>query len=375
MKFHHILIMTGLLALASPALSRDSVPLFTGDGYPVPQPGRELPFPRSHAAHPAFKIEWWYLTGHLFSEDGRRFGYQATFFRSALRPPDRQSPADFGSSQLYLTHMALTDARSGSFHYDQRLARDGWDAYARTNRLEVRNGNWMLEQSDPAVTGMRLTASIRSEVTWELDLIPSKPVVRFGADGTSRKGPAPEARSYYLSFTRLQAEGTLSIGGETLAVTGSSWMDHEIASNQLDENLTGWDWIAIQLKDGWEVKAYLLRREDGSPSPFSALIWIDPQGKPVYRTKEAFSWESRRLWESPHTGGTYPVAPVIRTTRPDTGQPVTFRFSPLMDDQELVFPGTNYWEGAGRVLDADGQQVGDAYLELVGYAGQIEGLR
>jgi len=43
--------------------------------------GYEFAFPRDHASHPDYKIEWWYYTGNLQAASGRRLGYQVTFFR------------------------------------------------------------------------------------------------------------------------------------------------------------------------------------------------------------------------------------------------------------------------------------------------------
>ncbi len=51
------------------------------------RPGWEFAFPRDHAAHPEFKTEWWYYTGHLNSEQGAPFSYQLTFFRVGVRRP------------------------------------------------------------------------------------------------------------------------------------------------------------------------------------------------------------------------------------------------------------------------------------------------
>ena len=372
MKFP--LSILSLLAALLPAILSAEPPAFNAEGYRLPRPGADLEFPRAHASHPDFKIEWWYLTGHLFTAEGRRFGYQATFFRSALKPSGEQSTSAFGQSQLYMTHMALTDPEGPAFLYEQRLARDGWDAAARNDRLEVRNGNWSLT-ADPRVSSLQLTASVRSEAAWNLTLVPEKPLLRFGPDGTSRKGPSEEARSYYLSFTRLRTSGTVRIGNRSFAVSGSSWMDHEIASNQLEPGLVGWDWIAIQLEDGWEIKAYLLRREDGTPSEFSALIWIDPEGQTTYRGIRDFQWEKPSFWTSPHSGGRYPIAPLIRTAHPADGRERVFHFDPLIKDQELDLPGSTYWEGAGTIRDNSGTAIGQAYLEMVGYAGPIEGLR
>jgi predicted secreted hydrolase len=372
MKFP--LLFLSLLAPAAVAPGAAPVPAFTGDGFRVPQPGAPLELPRAHASHPDYRIEWWYLTGHLHASDGRRFGYQATFFRSALKPPGEPEESAFGAAHLHLAHMALSDPAGGRFHFADQLARDGWDARADTARLHVRNGAWLLRQSDPDVSAMQLQASAGG-AAWTLDLRPAKPLVRFGEDGTSRKGPDPAARSYYLSFTRLETDGVLVLDGERIAVTGSSWMDHEIASSQLDPSYTGWDWIAIQLDDGWEVKAYLLREADGSPAPYSRLIWIDPAGRTHYRWPADFTWDKQRRWRSPTTGARYPIHPQISTRHPVSGEPVTFRFVPVMEDQELALPGATYWEGAGAILDRAGNETGAAYLELVGYAGPIEGLR
>lgn len=56
------------------------VPEYTEEGFRVPQPGTKLTFPQDHGSHPDYKIEWWYLTGHMQSGEDRRFGFQATFF-------------------------------------------------------------------------------------------------------------------------------------------------------------------------------------------------------------------------------------------------------------------------------------------------------
>ncbi|MBE0699168.1 MAG: carotenoid 1,2-hydratase, partial [Anaerolineaceae bacterium] len=79
---------------------------------------RQLVFPRDFGPHPDFLTEWWYYTGNLAAEDGRRFGYQLTFFRRALQPPsDRiRRSSNFAVEQVYMAHLAVTDAAGGKFH-------------------------------------------------------------------------------------------------------------------------------------------------------------------------------------------------------------------------------------------------------------------
>ena len=36
---------------------------------------RVFTFPEDHGPHPEFRNEWWYVTGNLDDEDGRRIGF------------------------------------------------------------------------------------------------------------------------------------------------------------------------------------------------------------------------------------------------------------------------------------------------------------
>jgi predicted secreted hydrolase len=88
--------------------------------FAYPQPGHAFTFPRDYGSHPDFKIEWWYLTGHLWSEGAkaRRFGFQATFFRQAgdhPGAPDTEPAGDFAPAPFYLAHMALLDVEQKRF--------------------------------------------------------------------------------------------------------------------------------------------------------------------------------------------------------------------------------------------------------------------
>src|SRR5271170_3456747 len=124
----------------------------TPDGFSLPQPGHVFTFPRDYGSHDDFKIEWWYITGHLFGTDGGRFGFQATFFRSAVAQPgaitNGNGDPEFGNATIYLAHMALLDVNGGKFVHQQRLNRRGWDAGAAADHLDVRNGNWWLRMTD-----------------------------------------------------------------------------------------------------------------------------------------------------------------------------------------------------------------------------------
>ena len=346
----------------------------TPDGFALPRPGYMFSYPRDYGSHNDFKIEWWYITGHLFREDGRRFGFQATFFRSAGRPDHgaEQDSANFGHDTLFLAHMALLDVSRGTFLHQQRLNRRGWDAASSTNGLDVRNGNWGLRMTDTNRQTMVLNGSLNGQASYQLTLKPLKPLVVFGKKSVSRKASDPSAASYYLTFPRLQATGQVVWGSETNQVQGEAWMDHEISSSQLGSDQAGWDWCCLQFKDGREIMAYRMRHHDGTQDAFSTLTWVNTNDVTTELPSAEFQIETVRTWKSPVTGAVYPVSIRLHTKNPYSNTPVTFRLEPLADDQELAGSGSlAYWEGSCRIRDEAGREIGSAFLELTGYSGDM----
>ena len=84
---------------------------------------REFDFPRDHGPHTDFATEWWYLTGNLFTGDGRRFGYQFTLFRIGLQAGAPARDSAWRSNQVYMGHIAITDVSGGRHYSAERLAR------------------------------------------------------------------------------------------------------------------------------------------------------------------------------------------------------------------------------------------------------------
>jgi predicted secreted hydrolase len=199
--------------------------------------------------------------------------------------------------------------------------------------------------------------------------------VIFGENGVSRKGADPAAASYYLTFSRLRAEGELTLatdGDATSApakfrVTGEAWMDHEISSSQLSAGQVGWDWLSVQFTDGRELMLYRLRLAEGTADPASTLTWVDAAGQ---TQRAPFTLDVLDRWTSPATGATYPSRLRLSTTDPGTGTAVRLLVEPLAKNQELTgaLGGIPYWEGACRIRDESGRELGSAFLELTGYA-------
>src|SRR5262249_3884051 len=86
---------------------------------------RRFVFPARHGPPPSFRTEWWYWTGNLRAPGpagaSRRFGFQLTFFRTALAPAVAPRASACGARDAYLAHLALSDIDGTRFH-----ARDRW---------------------------------------------------------------------------------------------------------------------------------------------------------------------------------------------------------------------------------------------------------
>ena len=374
------ILLVAMFSGACPGHSEAPLPAGPAE-FAVPQPGRQFVFPRDHGSHPEFAIEWWYVTGHLFGTNAARYGFQATFFRRALAPPNSThsstSPA-FRNDQIYLAHATLTDQTAGTFRFQERLNRAGWDADSATNTLALRNGNWLLRllpENSTGTTALQLQLTVGADVALTLELVPRKPQVIFGTNSVSRKAADPAAASHYLTFPRLAATGTLTLGETNQSVTGEAWMDHEFSTSQVGAGQVGWDWLSIQFFDHREIMAYRMRRTDGATDPFSTLAWVDTKGTIGHVGPDRFQWTTLAKWHSPKSGADYPTSVRLTAFNPATGKQETFTIEPVVANQELAGQagGISYWEGACRVRDEAGKEIGRAYLELTGYAQSLKG--
>ncbi|HZD03516.1 MAG TPA: lipocalin-like domain-containing protein [Longimicrobiales bacterium] len=329
---------------------------------------RPFRFPADHGPHPGFRTEWWYVTGNLEAADGRRFGYQLTFFRKALSPRRPDLDSDWSTSQAWMAHLAVTDPAAGRFRAFERFDRQALGlAGAREGPFRVWLGDWRLAKAGEAGDGgafpMSLTAAA-GEVSLDLVLEPVKGPVLQGEGGLSRKGPDPGDASYYYSFPRLRTTGRIRTAAGPVTVRGTSWLDREWSTSVLPERVAGWDWFGLQLDDGRELMVYVLRRRDGSPEPFSAGVLVDPEGHPHRLDADAFRIDPLGRWESPVGGTSYPSG--WRVQVPGAG--LDLRVVPVLRDQELDL-SFRYWEGAVDVKESEGTGgvTGVGYVELTGY--------
>src|SRR5208337_4340021 len=334
--------------------------------YEAALPGYRYEFPRDHFNHPGYRTEWWYYTGNLKSADGHRFGFELTFFRQGVSR-DRATTSDWDVQDIYLAHLALSDLSDGRFYHAERVNRAGPGLAGASEPLaKVWNGNWQVTW----VEDRQQMQAVADNFALRLVMTSRKPPVIHGRNGVSQKAAGAGQASHYISFTRLVTSGSIEMEGKSYQVEGTSWMDHEFFTHQLEANESGWDWLSLQLDDNTELMLYRFRHKDGSVDPFSAGTYVDAEGKPVYLSVADFSMQQvKETYTSPDTHAVYPIA--WRITVPSLR--LDLQLTTPLKSQELVSgmgAGLSYWEGAisvGGMRDSKPAK-GVGYLEMTGYA-------
>jgi predicted secreted hydrolase len=331
-------------------------------------PGYRFQFPRDHASHPEFKIEWWYYTGNVQTTTGRRFGYQVTFFRVGVDQAP-VNPSRWAVRDLYMAHLAVSDPEGQRYRFDEKLTRGGPGlSGAATDRYQVWNEDWTASLDDQ---GRHVIKALSARAGVDLVLSEGKAPAINGVDGISQKGAQAGNASHYYSLTRMPTRGALTIDGERFEITGESWMDHEFGTSFLEREQQGWDWLSLQLSDGRELMIYQLRRGDGARDPRSSGTLVDAQGRTTYLAAGDFALTATGQTVRAPSGAVYPAGWMVSVP----AQQIELRVSTPLENQELFTAGAGiaYWEGLVDVTGtARGARItGRGYLEMTGYKGSL----
>ena len=323
------------------------------EGFSVPKPGKQFVFPRDHAAHEDYRIEWWYLTANLSDAEGKRYGLQWTLFRSALRP---ETGTRFAPGQVWFAHAAVTTPDE---HFaSETIARGGLGTAGVTAepfRAWI-NGWEMLGRAtlpEDALSRLVLKAS-GQDFSYDMELVADGPLVFHGDAGYSVKSETGQA-SYYYSQPFYRVRGTLNLPDGPVEVSGNAWLDREWSSQPLSADQSGWNWISLHLDTGEKLMGFQLRNTDGSV--YRSATWIDADG-----TTSAIP--------DPHLK----MEPLSRTVVAGREVPTRWRVTLPKRNLDVTIDAVNpkawmdltiaYWEGPVTV---GGTHSGIGYLEMTGY--------
>ena len=323
---------------------------------------KTLVFPRDRGAHPQFRTEWWYITGHAVSQaaDSRSFGFQLTFFRSRVDGTESMA-SKFAARQLIFAHAAITDVQGKKLWHDQRIARAGFGiALSSDEDMAISLRDWSLK-ADGGIYTAELPAS---DFALRLQFRETQAVLLQGNQGLSRKGPEEKQASYYYSQPQLATTGKLRLKGQDFEVTGKAWLDHEWSQEILHPDAVGWDWMGMNLDDGSALTAFRLRDKTGG-AVWDGGSFRSAKGDLYIFSRGEVIFKPVRRWKSPLSQASYPVEWTVRT-------PADFyTVKAVIDNQELdsrSSTGAIYWEGLSELIDSNGKRVGMGYLEMTGYA-------
>lgn len=311
-----------------------------------------LSFPRDHAAHPDFRIEWWYVTANLTGPGGAEYGAQWTLFRQAARPGGGGS--GWSDPQLWMGHAALTSRTSHRFA--ERFARGGiGQAGVALEPFAAWIDDWSLGGGTTRDPLSRITIAAEGEgFAFDLKATTEAPPVPQGIGGYSAKSQSGQA-SYYYSQPLYEVTGTITDDGREIPVTGQAWLDREWSSQPLTETQEGWDWFALHLEDGTRLMLYRMREHDGTP--YISGTRISPDGTPTSLDPGQITMEPRT--ETSVAGRSIPTAWHLEIA--DIGVSVDTEALNPHSFMDTTFP---YWEGPVRI---SGSHSGRGYLEMTGY--------
>ncbi len=344
---------------------------------------RRFAFPRDDGAHDGYAEEWWRTFGRVADDAGNRFDFSINVSHFAL---DASASTVRATGSRWFAHGLITmsyelldeqtlELKRGTFveresPIGEKIGRDGLSISTKAIRYvespKIRNG------------AKRFALSVRdAEDANGISLVqsPTKPALPLGPGGVMQTGSCVSDAAYAYAYTRNATTGVLRFAGVDHRVTGSTWIEHEFAHNELARSDAGWDRFEVQFDDGRDVDARFARGEDGRVvatsgvsvaadrtitylNSSSAWTTLPPEAKP----RDA-------IWHSNATDLTYPAMWffIVKPSR------LALATVEMTHDQEVRGPGrTPYYWGAVVVekYGPPGGDPGHGFVELTGYAGR-----
>ncbi|MER5218350.1 polyprenyl synthetase family protein [Streptomyces sp. NPDC002838] len=353
--------------------------------------------------HTTVGMEWWYLHGHVRTDDGHEHHW-AFLLR---RHEDVHTPtADAGYSCIYThsgpagaaydswitsdCHRTVRQVISGDAAIDPRVRNALGEALAEGPLLPDRLLDGPVKARDTEldivvgdVAKLRreedgsyiFTVRSPEQPHLDLTLVPDKPSTpQFHEDG-HLPGRFPDGADAVTTHVlpRLKTHGTLTTPqGTRTRVEGKAWFEQTWggASGRAEREPgisdPSWQWAGIQLDNGWEISAIQIQyvapvTADVTRSTACATA-LAPDGTVSHHD---LTWQPTRHWTSAATLNTYPTA--VRVSVADLGLEVEVTAPAAAHEIPTMAVGRAGWESPAHVTGTMGAEpvTGMAFLETV----------
>lgn len=314
-------------------------------------PDRTVSLPKDFQFHPEYQHEWWHYFATLEDATGKDYSVQWSFFRIAT---DERETRGWQSPQIYISNVVVTSATK--VWKEQRLARGGIGQAGMTNRpfrIWIDNWNWRALGSTPFPGRL----SVETDTfALELDSVTKGPYVLNGENGYQKKHDLLPIASYNFSAPFLALNGTLTLDGADIEVSGNAWLHKEWGSGLLGEGQQGWDWFVFNLDDGSALSVSRYRNDKQMPYVFGTLA--TRSGK-VYQLSDSDLDITPLPNSTLLNGRRMPLQWIINVPKYEIN--LTTRIQRRDMWLPFVIP---YWEGP---IMASGSHEASGFMQLTGY--------
>jgi predicted secreted hydrolase len=394
---------------------RSLLPRSSNQGYePVPAVS-DLRFPRDHALKLRSQVGWHFIVGSCWDSDGREYGIEVMFFGGAVFPPELAHAYGLSDLDNQVLELQLAVSIAGLRHHQAKplvaLGTSGL-VEASDSPFSLKLGsNLLASQSSDQLFPLHVRARGLCEGETpphllEVDLMFTSGK-EFLAQGDAGAMPSLDGiGSLYYSIPNMQIDpeaSRLRIGEqEVKLVRGLFWFDHQwgslgmnqseimrAADNIVQPGPVGWDWFEAQFADDRQLTMFVphLRKyadafygRVGAQPPTGMHVRVagkfmagDKSTRIVHGTLTVTDWFKA-------TGSSSPERyPPTDTWHPNRWEFVLdempeelrrFTMIPIVDTGQPTFfaNGAQISEGAVKLLNRDGEDIGRGFAEAVGYA-------
>jgi geranylgeranyl pyrophosphate synthase/predicted secreted hydrolase len=335
-----------------------------------PERGAEVVLARDGVPHLGCGTEWWNFHCRLTTATGEKYDLFCVFARYEATAPDGErlvthalcwahmDPEDgFCVSESWLDSVDLLRRATEADQAMDRFVRAAFvEALADGAPIgpdhllprPVRTGTDGLNLDYGGVGALRAVSDGSYEVVitgenarFRLTFTSVKPATVQGADGVlpGRRADGADAVFAY-AIPRLTVRGTLEpLGAEPVEVSGTGWHDHAFGGDwfRLDPHRAldrGWDWVRVQLDNGWELSTATVRYSGAGEHVVSAAC--APNGQ---RTACSITVSATEPWTSLATLHTYPTR--FDIVAPDLDLSLTIRADTPYPELDSLVPGVH----------------------------------